>query len=75
MKVNTVNVIEYKSDAVLGVHSFSDDAEGNKEAEKCYKGIVTENGDNVTEDEMATYLEEGYFEQGSYQAFLTHSGN
>ena len=74
MKVNTVNVIEYASDAVIGVRSFQDDEEGGKEAEALFQECVRENCiDNVLEAEMLTYIEEGYFEQGDYQVFVTHS--
>lgn len=80
MKVNTVNVIEYVNDAVLSVRSFMDAddnerirTEGNAEAEALFKECVKENGDNVTDEEMEACLEDGYFEQGDYQVFLTHS--
>lgn len=73
MKVNTVNVIEYADDAVFGIKSFSNDPEGIKEAEECFKEVIREHGDNVTEEEAENYIEDGWFEQGNYQVFLTHS--
>ena len=73
MKLNTVNVVEYADDAVLGVKSFSGDEAGIKEAEECFKVCIKENGENITDEEMDVCLEDGYFEQGEYQVFLTHS--
>lgn len=73
MKLNAVNVIECANDSILSVRSFTDDEDGNKEAEHLYKACVEENGDNVQPSEMETYIEDGYFEQGSYQVFITHS--
>lgn len=73
MKSNTVNVTEYANDTILGIHSFSDDDEGNKEAEECFKRIIKESGHEVTNEEMEVFLEDGYFEQGNYQVFITHS--
>ena len=73
MKLNTINVIEYAGDAVLGVHSFSDNAEGVKEAEERYAAIILEHQGDATESEMDIYFEDGWFEQDDYQVFLTHS--
>ena len=80
MKVDTVNVIEYRGESVENVHSFSDavehpriKAEGNAEAEALFKACIKENGENVTDEEIEACLEDGYFEQGNYQVFLTHS--
>ena len=73
MKLNTVNVIEYSDDNILGVVSFSDDDDGNKEAEAHFSSVIKENGNEVTDEEIETFIEEGFYEQGDYQAFLTHS--
>jgi len=71
-KLRTVNVIEYADDTVIRVSSFSEDAEGNAEAEAVFKACVKENGDNVTDEELSSFVEDGMYEQGSYQAFLAH---
>jgi hypothetical protein len=71
MKVDTVNIIEYSDCSVLGVHSFSDDADGNKEAEQCFTTILKEQ--DVSDEDIEVALEEGYHEQGDYQLFITHS--
>ena len=82
MKVNTVNVIEYVNDAVLSIRSFVDDdvgeggGEGNSEAEALFKKCIKENvidGEVASDKEIEVCLEDGYFEQGDYQVFLTHS--
>jgi hypothetical protein len=73
MKIDTINITEYANDAVLGVHSFSNDKDGVKEAEECYKAIILEHQEDATESEMDIYIEDGYFEQSDYQVFLTHS--
>jgi len=71
MKVDTVNVIEYADDTILGVTSFSEDDEGNKEAEAHFSKIAKEHG--ATEEDVDSFIEDGYHEQGTYQLFLCHS--
>jgi hypothetical protein len=72
MKVNTVNVIEYVTDSVIAVHSFLDNPEGNKEAEDVFSRCAKENG--AEDSDLKDYaLEDGMYENGGYQVFLTHS--
>jgi len=74
MKLNTINVTEYtEANGILGVQSFSIDEQGIKEAEEHFKAIIKENGDNITAEELEGFVEDGIFEQGDYQVFLTHS--
>lgn len=75
MKVNTINVIEYAEDVILGVHSFSNDDEGRKEAGECFESIIRENGDEITKEEIEDFIEEGMYEQGEFQVFLINSSN
>ena len=75
MSIATVNVIEYSDDAVLGIRSFDDDEKGNSEAEEIYSSVIREHDPDVTESEMSLFIEDGYYEQGSYQVFLAHSVN
>jgi len=70
-KVKTVNVVEMADDDLLGVSSFSDDTEGNQEAESHFRAVILENG--VAEEDVESFIEDGYYEQGTYQAFITHS--
>ena len=72
-KIQTVNIIEYAGDDLIGIHSFSETPEGNQDAEAWFKDVVKENGSSVSDDEMEAFLEDGYYEQGDYQLFLTHS--
>ena len=70
-KIKTVNVVEYADDDLLGIASFEESEEGNKEAEARFRQCAIENG--CSEDEVDSFIEEGYFEQGTYQIFLSHS--
>jgi hypothetical protein len=72
MKLSTVNVIEFANDTVLGMSSWSDDTEGNAEAEKHFADCAKENGFSV--DEIEIGLEEGSLENSSgYMVFIVHS--
>ena len=71
MKVDTVNVVEYADDDLLGIRSYSDDDEGNHEAEECFRAAAKEHG--AHDNELAVFVEDGYYESGTYQLFLTHS--
>ena len=72
MKIDTVNVIEVENDDFQSIISFAEGAEGNIEAEADFKTKAIEHG--ATEDEMEVFLEDGYYESGTYQLFLSHSG-
>lgn len=74
-KLQTINVVEYASDdlSILGVSSFSDDEEGNREAEQLFKELVLEDNKDVTEREIDLFIEDGCYETETYQLFLTHS--
>ena len=75
MKLNTVNVIELKSDFVSSLRAFPDDTTGNKEAEKLFEQLVKEHENNdVPQKDMEVYLEEGAFDDDcGYQVVLVHS--
>lgn len=73
MKLFTVNVTEYKSDTITEVHSFSNDGVGIQEAEDQFKTSVKAHGDNITDEEMEMFCEDGYFENGDFQVFINHS--
>lgn len=72
-KLNTVNVVESIDDILNSIRAFSEDPDGNKEAEDCFKAIVKENMPDVIDEEMGIFIAEGYFEQGNFQVFLAHS--
>ena len=74
MKLSTVNVIEYVDDSVIGVSSFTDDKEGNVEAEDIFSRCAKANG--ATDQDLKDYaLEDGMYECGTYQVFIAHSIN
>jgi len=73
MQIKAINVTEISFDSVVAVHSFSTDPEGVKEAEEKFKGMARGNGWVGTEDELEERVEDGYWEQGDYQVFLTWS--
>lgn len=75
-KINTVNVIEYANDNLVGIQSFLDTPEGNKEAEQAFTSILKEDSSMcfvLTDEEIEACIEDGYFEQGDYQLFISHS--
>lgn len=73
MKLNTVNVIEYRDDAVFAAHSFTDDEIGNKEAEELFSKCAKDNG--AADEDLEACIEDGWYESGTYQVFLTHAFN
>jgi hypothetical protein len=73
MKIQTVNVIEYKGDDLVSIRSYSEDDEGNKQAEEMFRNMIIEADPEMTEEEIEACTEEGYHEQGEYQLFLSHS--
>lgn len=75
MKLNTVNVIEMVWDSIQSLHAFPDDHKGNVDAEKLFVELIKEHESNdVTEKNIAIYLEEGVFDDDcGYQLMLVHS--
>jgi hypothetical protein len=71
MQIQTVNVIEYTGGAVLSLRSFSEDKEGNKEAQALFEKVAKDNG--MDDNDLDNCLEEGLFEEGDYQIFIIHS--
>ena len=73
MKLKTVNVIEYADDDLASITSFEETHDGNVEAEYHFMEILGELGDNLSEEDIESFVEDGYWEQGTYQVFLSHS--
>jgi len=71
MKLNAVNVVEYVDDTITAIHSFTDDAEGNDEAEGLFTQIAKENGFELESIEAA--LDDGHMERGTWQLFIVHN--
>lgn len=77
MKLNAVLVIDCKKaddpqfDAIA---AFSDDKEGNAEAEALFEEWVREaGGENFTDEDMDTALENGLYEIGEGYIAITHT--
>ena len=75
VKLRTVNVIEITNGDFQGVRSFAENSEGNKRAERLFKRCIEENKGDLPMDkeDFSDAIEEGTFEHGGYQLFLTHS--
>jgi hypothetical protein len=72
-RVETVNVIEYADDAVVGLTSFTDTPEGNRDAEARFSKLIKENDKETTNQEVKAMSEDGWYESGTYQVFIIHS--
>lgn len=72
-KINTVNVIEYTNDHIIGLHSYPDTPEGNKAAEKRFADICKDN--DVTGEDLDSCLEEGLCESSdeTWRVVIFHS--
>jgi hypothetical protein len=71
MKLQTVNVLEVEGNTPTNIHSFTDDPEGNEQAEKRFIKLVKKHGG--TDEDMASCLEDGIYEKGNYQFSIIHS--
>lgn len=71
MKLKTVNIIEITNGNLQNIESFSDDDDGNKEAEKLFTAKALENGANS--DDIDSYLDDGIFSEDAYELLITHS--
>ena len=71
MQMQTVNVIEYSGGAITSLRSFSEDKDGNKEAEALFEKVAKDNG--MDDSDLDACIADGLFEEGDYQVFLVHS--
>jgi hypothetical protein len=74
MKLNTVNVIVLKHDNLDSIMSFSDDLEGNKEAEALFLKLVKLNDEGLDEETLDDILNDGIYESYDGQYIISHSG-
>ena len=72
-QVNTVNVVEVADDTLQGLRAFSDDTEGNKEAERLFRRIALENG--AKRKDIDDYIMDGHYGRDcdKYDLYLTHA--
>lgn len=67
MKINTINIVQIIDNVVQSIESYSLKEkyreQSIKEAEAIFEKILKEN--NVNENEIENYLDNGYYETGS----------
>lgn len=82
MKLQTVNVIEIANGNFQNIRSFTDDAEGNKEAEELFGKLIRENSavppsdlpPDAIEDVIDMAKDDGIWTDGAgYEVLLTHA--
>jgi hypothetical protein len=80
MKLNTVNVIEFVDDTISSVRSFSDDAQGNAEAEQLFRQIANEQEKSddeplFSEEDIEAGIDDGSLddENRGWAVYLVHS--
>lgn len=72
-KIDTVNIVEMAGDDLIGVTSHDESKEGNQQAEELFRNILTEHLNGPDAKDIDSFVEDGYWGQGTYQVFLTHS--
>lgn len=70
--ISTVNVIELMGESNITIRSWNDNPEGNAEAEKIFRACLKENA-SVSDEDVEACIEDGHYEEGTYQLFLVHS--
>jgi len=73
MKIDTISVITYVHDSIQGITSFKNTAKGRKEAEKLFTNLIKENYSETSEEDIEACLDNGYFEEDSWQVFIAVS--
>jgi hypothetical protein len=72
-ELNTVNVVEMNGDSVLSLVAFQDNEEGNRLAEIRFHDLAMENIKNLVEEDVESYIEDGFVESGTFKLLLVHS--
>lgn len=75
-RIATVNVIEMVDGRIIGLASYSDTQEGNKEAEALFKELYRENTRGVAfrKADFQLLLDDGAYEDSNgYQLIITNS--
>ncbi len=73
MKLNTVNVITLVGGVLNSVVSFSDDTEGNKEAEALFLKLVKLDDEELDDETLDDILNDGIYEFGDSEHVISHS--
>jgi len=73
IKLSTVNVVEYVDGTLSSIRSYTDDPEGNKEAEEFFAACAKAN--DFDDNDIEIGLEEGRLEatMTDHKLFLIHS--
>lgn len=73
MKLNSVNVVEYVNGTLAALYAFSDDTEGNKEAEDVFRKCAKDN--DFDDEAIEIGLDDGLLSHSDsdYQLFIIHS--
>lgn len=75
MKISTINVVVVNDDNVSPIYAFSDDNDGQVEAEKKFATIIRTFNPDLSEPEISEFLFDKYYEQGTAQVFILQSVN
>jgi len=70
-RLATVNVIEYADNSIQQILSFEDTVDGNIAAEKMFVSFARIN--DCPNKDIDNCLNDGIFEDGTYQLFIVHS--
>ena len=72
MKINTVNVIEYYNGTIKDVHAFTDDPEGNKQADKLFVAIAIDQ-ERFSDEDIEGGLDDGWLSHGDWELYIVNS--
>ena len=76
MEIPTVNVITIEPDegTIQIVNSYTDNDNGNEEAEKTFVEKIKEHDKNLGKEDINNYISDGHFEDiHGYSIYLVHS--
>ena len=75
MTRQTVNVLEFFNGEFESIQSFSEDDQGNREAEETYREILMGCVPDIEVEDIESYIEDGYcnIEGQSKEVYLVHS--
>ena len=71
-KIDAVVVIEMSEGVVQGASAYTDDPEGNAQAEKRFRAIVKENYPETSDHDLEVMVEDRICEKNTWQAMIVH---
>jgi len=71
--VNVIEVLDGNNFNVASLRSYPDTPEGNQAAEKVFRQLVEQTGDDDNKADLDSLVEDGYCEIGSGFIALVHS--